>query len=96
MFPFQWAILRQYLALNAKFCPEDGSLEWKHVANYVLMTIYVLWLTKNIILSLTVLLINALFSKAIRMYQTVATSQDCTNTQIFTKFEEICHTPSPG
>ena len=62
-------------ALSAKFWPEDGSLEWKHVANYVFMTTYVLWLTKYITLSLIVLLTKAQFSKAICVYQTVAMSK---------------------
>jgi len=31
---------------HIKYWPEDGSLELKHVANYVLITIYVLCLTE--------------------------------------------------
>jgi len=32
--------------LSTKHWPEDGSLEPKHVASYVLMTIYVLYWTQ--------------------------------------------------
>ena len=32
--------------MSIKYWPEDGSLEPKHVANYVLMTIYASRLTK--------------------------------------------------
>ena len=46
-----------------KYWPEYGSLEPKHVANYVLMSIYVLCLTEYITLSYCITKLDSSYKK---------------------------------